>query len=144
MTPDPIGLAGGINLYAYVGGNPINFTDPFGLWENPVEFWKDYAGGTKDFVDNYQDMRDANTIGADKYFHCKANCEALKRGLGGRTAAEWNSETREFFDEKLKGDSKSACDDDRAANKQGRDFDPNKSCQEQCNSLRPSNLDPRY
>lgn len=31
---DPIGLAGGLNLYGFAGGDPINFWDPFGLCED--------------------------------------------------------------------------------------------------------------
>ena len=31
LSEDPSGFSGGINLYAYTGGDPVNFMDPFGL-----------------------------------------------------------------------------------------------------------------
>ncbi len=33
LTRDPIGEAGGINLYGYVGGDPVGGMDPSGLWK---------------------------------------------------------------------------------------------------------------
>jgi RHS repeat-associated protein len=31
ISKDPKGIGGGLNLYAFCGNNPVNFTDPFGL-----------------------------------------------------------------------------------------------------------------
>jgi RHS repeat-associated protein len=39
MTRDPLGEAGGINLYIFVGNNPVNFVDHWGLIMIGLEIW---------------------------------------------------------------------------------------------------------
>lgn len=152
ITSDPIGLAGGINTYAYVHNNPLKYVDPYGLWSWPslgdmVNYWGEIAGAAGDFLSNYQDMRDVNTIDADKYFHCKANCQAAQRGPAGSDTACTISDTREWVDQNIKGDPLSASQADQAANKYGRDqgeLNPTQDCNLLCAPYRPNVLDPKY
>jgi RHS repeat-associated protein len=45
ISKDPIGISGGLNLYAFCANNPLNFVDPLGLLEaiSAHNFWGDVA-----------------------------------------------------------------------------------------------------
>ncbi|XP_073692540.1 serum amyloid A-5 protein-like [Garra rufa] len=61
--------------------------------------WYNFPGqafdGAKDMLQAYNDLKEANWINSDKYFHARGNHDAANRGPGGRWAAEVISDARE-------------------------------------------------
>jgi RHS repeat-associated protein len=57
VSEDPIGLAGGANLYGYAGNAPTVFTDPMGLWlkdigERLVKILTEVGAWLADFIES--------------------------------------------------------------------------------------------
>ena len=100
-------------------------------------------------------MKETNTIGADKYFHSKANCEASQLGDFGEITAKGISDLREFADSfknvYIKGmteiESIKDSADDEEANKYGRSQgknNPNENCGDLVEIYRPNGLPEKY
>jgi RHS repeat-associated protein len=120
---------------------------PYTPLPNDPHDWYDPLQAAYTFLINYRKMRKANTIGADKYFHCMAHCESAKKGAV-QTAAALGA-AREFCDilRNKGGDLWAEILDsmrDLAANLHGLNCPPDRSCKDWCSKYRPKGLDPRY
>jgi RHS repeat-associated protein len=132
QSRDPIGESGGINLYGYVGNDPVSLIDPLGL--NPGDFINDASGDPNPFHihDEAMDlekkhMPSGHGAHGGGFAHCVANC-LMKRRIGAPAA---------FIIRKL-WDKDETCPSDIAANKKGADMaDKPGSCVSNCLSAYP-------
>jgi RHS repeat-associated protein len=152
ISEDPVGFADSTDLYLYVRNNPMELVDPTGEFSlrRPIGWGRgryaarfkaysaDFEGGLRDLANGRSSMIDAGTTGADLYFHCRANCEAAKRGIGGYDAAVVGSRLREIL--QFRQDAKGRAEDE-AANAQGQcagRTNPTADCYRACSNLIPA------
>lgn len=108
-----------------------------------------------DFYSNWSTMKEADTPGADKYYHAKANCEAAQNGILGSQIAEGLSNLREYTDDyrnihekKLSlEESLKDIEEDQEANREGRELGrkyPTRSCGDLVKHRRPEKLKKKH
>lgn len=142
-------------VYAYacevgLSRSMVNFIDPMGMIHELLffdqadpEYQFEAIRALADFMKGYLDLQEETLVGADKYYHCKASCEAKRRGHGGEDVSAAVGELVEIYDEYAPWKRPSSlnqtidCDQDRAANERGREGDESLSCEEICKSLLP-------
>ena len=95
LNRDPIGLAGGINLYAYVGNNPISRIDPLGLFDGEVShvdksWYSNTPGGAPDWHNPGPWMGELYSLVGPSTVYTYADVNTGSHFLGGNVMVSAN------------------------------------------------------
>jgi RHS repeat-associated protein len=81
ISQDPLGPGGGVNFYAYVSGNPLSFSDPYGLYG-----WGDFVG---DAANGAAGFGDALSFGLTGYIRRQWDIDSVDKCSTAYQAGYW-------------------------------------------------------
>jgi Rhs family protein len=109
ITPDPLGMVDGPNLYAYCNSDPIDLVDPWGLEAGGIIFpgptpipggtlWGDSGIPWDDINRRQEYQRSLNKCGGGSYFSNKGKDGTFKGGKKNKRDRDWGIKNKKFWD----------------------------------------------
>jgi hypothetical protein len=97
VNPDPIGFDGGMNWYAYAGGNPVNFVDPSGLTTTHIA-WQSTPGNISRVTMTDESLSTVQRTISSMPSHSIVALEFIGHGSSSSIQIERNGAGLRFYD----------------------------------------------